>query len=79
MAKYEEKLFLDLNSEEADILEDVQPEDFVFVVSNTGQLRGISWPEDMKDDDDVNPDVEEIIKFLVKKYTEVKPADVTVH
>lgn len=79
MSKNAEELVKDLESEEYDILEDVQDEDFVFVVNGSGQLKGISWPVDLKDDDEVNSNVEEIINFLVEKFKEVRPSNATLH
>ena len=79
MAKTTEELVKDLDSEDYDVLEDIQDEDFVFVVSPNGQLKGISWPADLEDDSDVDQNIEEIISFMVKKFTEVRPAGVTLH
>ncbi len=79
MSKNAEELVKNLESEEYDVLEDIQDEDYVFVVNADGQLKGISWPADLEEDDDVNPNIEEIINFLVKKFTEVRPANVTLH
>lgn len=79
MAKTTEELVNDLASEEYDVLEDIQDEDYVFVVSPNGQLKGISWPADLEDDSEVDQNVEEIINFMVKKFTEVRPAGVTLH
>ena len=79
MAKYEEKVFLDPVSEEYDVLEDIQEDDFVFVVNSTGQLKGISFPETLGDEDTVDPVVEEIINYLIEKYKLVRPADATLH
>ena len=77
MAK--ENLSLELEADDYDILEDIQPDDFVFVIDSRGTLKGISFPEDMQDDDEVDPTVEEIIDYLVKKHKEVRPAGVTLH
>ena len=79
MSKSTEELVKDLESEDYDVLEDIQDEDFVFVVSPNGQLKGISWPADLEDDSDVDQNIEEIISFMVKKFTEVRPAGVTLH
>ena len=68
-----------LESDEYDVLDDIQPEDFVFVVNSAGQLKGISFPENLEDDDEVDVNIEEIIAFLVKKFTEVRPANATLH
>lgn len=70
---------LDIEAEEYDVLEDIQDDDFVFVVSVDGQLKGISFPVNMEDDDEVDPTVEEIISLLIKKYTETRPTLATLH
>lgn len=69
----------DLEAEDYDVLEDVQDDDYVFVVTSTGQLKGISFPVDMENEDEVDANVEEIIAFLVKKYTEIRPPNATLH
>lgn len=79
MSKSTEELVKDLESEDYDVLEDIQDEDFVFVVNSAGQLKGISWPTDMEDDSEVDANVEEIITFLVKKFSEVRPPNTTLH
>lgn len=65
MAKITEELLNVPSSSEDDVLENIQPEDYVFVVGPRGQLRGISLPTD--DDQEVSPEVEEIFKFFVNK------------
>jgi hypothetical protein len=47
-----------------DVLGDIAPEDYVFVVSQNGTLKGISLPET---DVETNSRVEEIFKFFVNK------------
>jgi len=79
MAKNAEELIRNLESDDYDVLEDIQDDDFVFVVTASGHLKGISFPVDMKDDDEIDINVEEIINFLVKKITEVRPPDATLH
>jgi hypothetical protein len=80
MAKYEEKLSLDLESDEYDILEDIQDDDFVFVVNGSGLLKGISWPTTLEDEDDVDPNIEDLIAYMVKKVSEnSRPPDATLH
>lgn len=79
MAKHEEKTSLDQEEDDYDVLEDIQPEDFVFVFNGHGQLKGISFPEEMLDDAEINPTVEEIIKFLLDKNKESRPPDSTLH
>lgn len=79
MAKITEELANDLESEDYDVLEDIQDDDFVFVVNSAGLLKGISWPVDIEDQDEVDDRVEEIIKFLIKKFNEVRPLNATLH
>ena len=79
MAKLTDDLAKDLESEDYDVLDDIQPEDFVFVVNKSGQLKGISFPEDLEDVDTVDPAIEEIIAFLIDKYKETRPANATLH
>jgi hypothetical protein len=67
MTKIADDIIDDLETTEYDVLDDVQDDDFVFVVTSTGQLKGISFPVSMEDDDDVDPSIEEIINFLVDK------------
>lgn len=78
MSKSSERI-LDLEAEDYDVLDDVQDDDYVFVVNSAGQLKGISFPVDLEDEDTVDANVEEIITFLVKKYTEVRPPNATLH
>jgi hypothetical protein len=79
MAKITDVVLENIETDDYDVLEDIQPEDFVFVVTSTGQLKGISFPEDMQDEDEVDLNVEEIINFLVKKVAETRPASATLH
>jgi len=79
MTKLTDEVLDNIETDDYDVLEDIQPEDFVFVVTSTGHLKGISFPEDMKDDDEVDLNVEEIITFLVKKVSETRPAGATLH
>lgn len=79
MAKLIDDLAKDLESEDYDVLDDIQPEDFVFVINSAGQLKGISFPETLEDADTVDPAIEDIIAYLIKKYTEVRPPNATVH
>ena len=51
----------------------------MFVVNSAGLLKGISWPVDIEDQDEVDDRVEEIIKFLIKKFNEVRPLNATLH
>jgi hypothetical protein len=79
MSKITEDVKIDLELDEYDVLDDIQPEDFVFVINSAGQLKGISFPEEMQDQDEVDINVEEIINFLVKKVDETRPANATLH
>jgi hypothetical protein len=79
MAKITDVVLENIETDDYDVLKDIQPEDFVFVVTSTGQLKGISFPEDMQDEDEVDLNVEEIINFLVKKVAETRPASATLH
>jgi len=51
-------------NENDDVLGDIQPEDYVFVVSQEGHLKGVSLPEV---DHIASPKVEEIFKFFINK------------
>lgn len=79
MSKNIEKL-VDLETEEYDVLEDIQDDDFVFVVNGSGQLKGISWPTTLEDEDEVDPNIEDLIAYMVKKVSEnSRPPDATLH
>jgi hypothetical protein len=52
-----------LNADE-DVLGDIAPEDYVFVVKPNGTLKGISLPEI---DVDTSPEVEEIFNFFIQQ------------
>ena len=72
MAKITEESTKDLSlNESVDVLDDIHPEDYVFVVSPEGQLRGISLPED--DDQEISPELEKIVNYIVEISKEVKP------
>jgi hypothetical protein len=63
---------LSLNeSDELDVLEDIHPGDYVFVVSSEGKLRGISLPED--DAQEVSPELEKILNYIVEISQQVAP------
>ena len=79
MSKLIDEVLEDLDPDSYDVLEDIQPDDFVFVLNKCGQLKGISFPETMKDDDEVDPNVEEIINFMVEKFKNIVPAGTTLH
>ena len=51
-------------NENDDVLGDIQPEDYVFVVTRDGHLKGVSLPET---DIETNTRVEEIFKFFINK------------
>ena len=54
---------LSLNADD-DVLGDISPEDYVFVVSQDGSLKGISLPEI---DVTASDRVEEIFKFFINR------------
>ena len=65
MAKITEEFINDPNlNENDDVLGDIQPEDYVFVISQDGSLKGISLPEV---DVSANPKIEEIFKFFINR------------
>ena len=73
MAKITEESIKDLSLNESDemevsanddIMSDIRPEDYVFVVTQEGVLKGISLPEV---DVIANPKVEEIFKFFINR------------
>ena len=65
MAKITDEHLNDHNlSEDDDVLGDIAPEDYVFVVRPNGVLKGISLPEV---DDEASPEVEEIFNFFIKQ------------
>ena len=51
-------------NENVDVLGDIAPEDYVFVVSQDGKLKGISLPEV---DTEASPAVEEIFNFFIQQ------------
>jgi hypothetical protein len=51
-------------NESDDVLGDISPEDYVFVVKPNGVLKGISLPEV---DVDASPEVEEIFNFFIQQ------------
>ena len=65
MAKITDELLSVPSSSEDDVLENIQPEDYVFVVGPEGNLRGISLPTD--EGQAVSPRLEEIFKFFINK------------
>ena len=73
MAKIIEESIKDLSLNESDemevsanddIMSDIRPEDYVFVVTQEGVLKGISLPEV---DVIASPKVEEIFKFFINR------------
>ena len=73
MAKITEESINDLSLNESDEMEvavnddvmgDISPEDYVFVVTQEGVLKGISLPEV---DLITSPKVEEIFKFFINR------------
>jgi hypothetical protein len=65
MAKITDEHLNDHNlNEDDDVLGDIAPEDYVFVVKPNGVLKGISLPEV---DEETSPEVEEIFNFFIKQ------------
>ncbi len=65
MAKTTEEHLNDPNlNVDDDILGDIGPEDYVFVVKPNGVLKGISLPEV---DSEASPQVEEIFNFFIRQ------------
>ena len=65
MAKITDEHLNDPNlNEDDDVLGDIAPEDYVFVVKPNGVLKGISLPEV---DEETSPEVEEIFNFFIKQ------------
>jgi hypothetical protein len=73
MAKITEESTKDLSLNESDemevavnddVMSDISPEDYVFVVTQEGVLKGISLPEV---DIIASPKVEEIFKFFINR------------
>ena len=65
MAKITEEHSNDPNLNASDdVLNDIEPGDYVFVVSQNGNLKGISLPET---DYVASPKVEEIFKFFINR------------
>jgi hypothetical protein len=72
MAKITEESIKDPSLNESDdVLNDIHPDDYVFVVSREGQLRGISLPED--EDAEASPELEKILDFMVEISKQVAP------
>ena len=72
MAKITEESTKDLSLNESDeVLDDIHPGDYVFVVSPEGMLRGISLPED--DEHEVSEQLEKIVNYIVEVSKEVAP------
>ena len=65
MAKITDEHLSDPNlNVDDDVLGDIAPEDYVFVVKPNGTLKGISLPEV---DVDASPGVEEIFNFFIEQ------------
>ena len=80
MAKITEDLINKLEDDEYDIFEDIQDEDFVFVVAGDGKLKGISLPTNLNDNDEINPAVAELINYLVTRMTDdTRPTNASLH
>ena len=65
MAKITDEHLSDPNlNVDEDVLGDIAPEDYVFVIKPNGILKGISLPEV---DTETSPEVEEIFNFFIKQ------------
>ena len=65
MAKITEEHLNDHNlNEDDDVMGNIGPEDYVFVVKPDGVLKGISLPET---DDIASPEVGEIFNFFIRQ------------
>ena len=65
MAKITDEHLSDPNlNVDDDVLGDIAPEDYVFVIKPNGILKGISLPEV---DTETSPEVEEIFNFFIKQ------------
>jgi hypothetical protein len=65
MAKITDEHLSDPNlNVDDDVLGDIAPEDYVFVIKPNGVLKGISLPEV---DTEASPEVEEIFNFFIKQ------------
>lgn len=64
MEKTTGKPLNDLSLNADDVLDDIAPEDYVFVISQEGILKGISLPEVEIEDNDK---IEEILKFFINR------------
>jgi hypothetical protein len=69
--EYTKDLSLNENVDEIDVLEDIRPEDYVFVIGPNGQLRGISLPSD--DGQEASPELEDILNYIVEVSQKVSP------
>ena len=65
MAKITDEHLSDPNlNVDDDVLGDIAPEDYVFVIKPNGVLKGISLPEV---DTETSPEVEEIFNFFIQQ------------
>lgn len=69
----------DEDDDEYDILEDIEPEDYILVLDGNGNLRGISLPEDITDEDDIPESIAKIVTLLLEKATDSKPTNQSLH
>jgi hypothetical protein len=68
-----------IDNEEYDILDDVNPEDYILVIDGNGVLRGISLPETITDEDEVPDTIEKVITMLLEKAKQTKPSNESLH
>jgi hypothetical protein len=62
-----------------DILDDINPEDYILVLDGTGKLRGISLPESIEDEDDVPDTIAKVITLLLEHAKQSKPSNASLH
>lgn len=67
------------DDDEYDITQDVNPEDYILVLDGNGNLRGISLPEDLTDEDEVPEPIAKVIALLLEKSSNRKPAGEALH
>lgn len=67
------------NDDEYDILDDINPEDYILVLDGNGKLRGISLPESIDDNDDVPDAIAKIMAILLVNKEDTKPDDAPLH
>lgn len=69
----------DDDNEAYDVLDDINPEDYILVLDGNGTLRGLSLPENLQDEDDVPESIAKIITMLLENAKQTKPANESLH